>query len=61
MGFRDMFEWDLEREAQERDVFFKLVHVTAGVYLWEFLVSLSFDASLLTRRRKLTFPTVISS
>ncbi|CAL1708517.1 unnamed protein product [Somion occarium] len=54
-----MYKWNPIREANERDAYSKLVHVTAGLYFWEFFTSLDFDWTFLTGKRRLKWPTVV--
>ncbi|KAJ3478009.1 hypothetical protein NLI96_g10062 [Meripilus lineatus] len=54
-----MVRWDSPEEImRDRDAFVKLIHVLAGIYFWEFAVSLDFDWSFIHGRKKFSWPMI---
>ncbi|TCD63050.1 hypothetical protein EIP91_006063 [Steccherinum ochraceum] len=54
-----MPDWNSPEEiAKDTVVFVKLQHAMAGIYFWEFLVSLHFEWDFVTRKRKLRWPMI---
>jgi len=47
-----------EELAKDTAVFIKLQHAMAGIYFWEFVVSLNFEWSFISGKRKLRWPMV---
>ncbi|KAI0259197.1 hypothetical protein BC834DRAFT_846880 [Gloeopeniophorella convolvens] len=49
-----MVNWqDPARVAADYLAFIKLIHVMAGILIWDFVVNLPFDMSVFTKKRKL--------
>ncbi|KAH8103101.1 hypothetical protein BXZ70DRAFT_772096 [Cristinia sonorae] len=54
-----MPDWSApETIAQEAVAFLKLMHVLAGIYFWEFVISLKFDWMFLTGKKKFQWPMI---
>ncbi|KAI0071409.1 hypothetical protein K474DRAFT_629485 [Panus rudis PR-1116 ss-1] len=54
-----MIDWNSPEEfAREKDIYTKLIHVLAGLYFWEYLLSLDFEWLLITRKRSFKWPMI---
>ncbi|CAL1708662.1 unnamed protein product [Somion occarium] len=51
-----MFSWNEDRQANEKAIVIKVLHFTAGLYFWEFLTTLDFEWSFISRRRAFKWP-----
>ncbi|KAH9833300.1 uncharacterized protein C8Q71DRAFT_713003 [Rhodofomes roseus] len=52
-------KWSTPEElAVDEAAFIKLMHCLAGVYFWEFLISLDFDWELITGKKKFQWPLI---
>jgi len=57
-----MTNWrDPAREVATMFAFIKLTHVMAGLYLWEFVLNLGYDYSIIMGTRKLTLSSIVCS
>ncbi|KAJ3475354.1 hypothetical protein NLI96_g11890 [Meripilus lineatus] len=54
-----MVNWNSPEEiARDEVIVERLIHIVCGVYLWEFTISLDFEWSLVTFRKRFTWPLV---
>ncbi|KAH8099894.1 hypothetical protein BXZ70DRAFT_1026385 [Cristinia sonorae] len=52
-----MPEWtSVEELDRESDIFKKMQHALAGLFLWEFVISLDFEWSFIMRKRRFNYP-----
>jgi len=50
-----MTNWhDPARETAEGLAYIRSVHLLGGLYIWEFILNLDYEYSIMTRRRKVT-------
>ncbi|KAI0072147.1 hypothetical protein K474DRAFT_1668155 [Panus rudis PR-1116 ss-1] len=54
-----MVDWNSSQELKkEQEAFIGLIHVAAGLYLWEFLLSADVELAIITRKRTYKWPII---